>query len=102
LPVKIAALAVTYFITGKLGLQLGAVAGFATLVWPPSGISLAAVLLFGQRVWPGITIGALVVNLGRVHRSLSRSGLRLETRWKPCSARMRSAEFLGSGALWTG
>ena len=43
--------------------MLDAVAGFATLVWAPTGISLAALLLYGARLWPGVTIGALVVNL---------------------------------------
>ncbi len=59
---RIAGLAVIYIITGLLGLKFAAVAGFATLVWPPSGISLAALLLLGYRVWPGIAIGAFIVN----------------------------------------
>ena len=40
----IGALAITYFVLAELGLALDAVAGFATLVWPPSGIALAALL----------------------------------------------------------
>src|SRR5882724_2540238 len=52
-----------YFVTARLGLLLDAVAGFATLVWPPSGIALAALLLFGTRLWPGVLVGALCVNL---------------------------------------
>src|SRR6266436_6332685 len=52
-----------YFVTARLGLLLDAVAGFATLVWPPSGIALAALLLFGTRPWPGVLAGALCVNL---------------------------------------
>jgi integral membrane sensor domain MASE1 len=52
-----------YFITARLGLLLDAVAGFATLVWPPTGISLAALFLFGRRLWPGVFAGALCVNL---------------------------------------
>ena len=52
-----------YFATARLGLLMDAVAGFATLVWPPSGISLAALLLFGPRLWPGVLAGALCVNL---------------------------------------
>jgi signal transduction histidine kinase len=43
---------------------MDAVSGFATLVWPATGVSLVALLLFGYRVWPGIAIGALVTNLG--------------------------------------
>src|SRR5262249_2619536 len=37
--------------------------GYATSVWPPSGIALAAILLCGPRVWPGVWIGAALVNL---------------------------------------
>jgi len=47
----------------KLGLMLGAVSGFATLVWAPTGISLAALLLFGGRLSPGVFLGAFAVNL---------------------------------------
>jgi len=53
----------TYFVTARLGLLLGAEAGFATLVWPPTGIALSALFLFGARLWPGVFAGALLVNL---------------------------------------
>jgi signal transduction histidine kinase len=43
--------------------MMDAVAGFATLVWPPSGIALAALLIFGNRLWPGVLIGAFTVNV---------------------------------------
>ena len=52
-----------YFITARLGLLLGAVAGFATLVWPPTGIALVAMRLYGFALWPGVFAGALCVNL---------------------------------------
>jgi len=52
-----------YFVTARLGLLIDPVAGFATLVWPPTGIALAALLLFGKRLWPGALAGALCVNL---------------------------------------
>src|SRR5712692_2500736 len=54
---------VAYFVTARLGLLMDAVAGFATLVWPPTGIALAALFLFGTRLWPGVLAGALFVNL---------------------------------------
>jgi signal transduction histidine kinase len=60
---EIAALAALYAALAKLGLSLGAVAGFATLVWPPTGLALATLLLFGSRLWPGISLGAVLVNL---------------------------------------
>lgn len=56
-------LAVAYVATARAGLMLDAVAGFATLVWPPTGISLAALSMLGLRLWPGVAVGALVVNL---------------------------------------
>src|SRR5437867_11961100 len=60
--IRVGTLFVVYFSTAKLGLMMDAVSGFATLVWPPTGISLAALLLFGLRLWPGIALGALLVN----------------------------------------
>ena len=51
-----------YFFTAKGGLQLDAVSGFATLVWPPTGIALAALFIFGYRFWPGIALAAFLVN----------------------------------------
>ncbi|HZI43019.1 MAG TPA: MASE1 domain-containing protein [Gemmatimonadaceae bacterium] len=56
-------LAALYVAAARLGLAFDAVSGFATLVWPPSGISLAALLLLGYRIWPGILIGAVTANL---------------------------------------
>src|SRR5712664_4555818 len=59
----IALLFVAYVVTARLGLRMDAVGGFATLVWPPTGISLAALLLFGRRLWPAVLLGALCANL---------------------------------------
>src|SRR5947209_9885800 len=55
-------LAVVYFGTGRLGLSLGAVSSFATLVWLPSGLSVAALFLWGWRLWPAIALGAFLAN----------------------------------------
>ena len=52
-----------YAVTGRIGLSYGAVHGFATLVWPPTGIAIVALLLLGRRYWPAVAFGALVVNL---------------------------------------
>ncbi|MBS3051730.1 MAG: MASE1 domain-containing protein [Candidatus Aenigmarchaeota archaeon] len=59
---EITAVAIAYFITAKIGLDLEAVSGFATLVWAPTGIAIASMLVFGRRVWPGIFIAAAAVN----------------------------------------
>jgi CHASE1-domain containing sensor protein len=61
---KLLALAAAYYVTGRLGLLLAIPPGYATAVWPPSGIALAGVLLFGYRVTPGIFLGSFLVNLG--------------------------------------
>lgn len=58
----LAALVVIYVAVAKLGLMLGAVSGFATLVWAPSGIALAALVVGGFRLWPAIALGAFIVN----------------------------------------
>lgn len=61
--VKIVLLALVYIATARFGLSLGAVAGVATAVWAPTGISLAVLLIWGYRLWPGISVGALLSNL---------------------------------------
>jgi signal transduction histidine kinase len=64
-----------YVVTAHLGLLLGAVAGFATLVWPPTGIALAALRLFGSLLWPAVFAGALVVNVAHGAPFLVASGI---------------------------
>ncbi len=67
---KIFALALAYFVTGQLGTVLAIDPGYATTIWPPSGIALAGILLFGYRAWPGVLAGSVLVNL---HNSLTGS-----------------------------
>src|SRR5438445_1686949 len=71
---------IAYFATARLGLLMDAVAGFATLVWPPTGIALSALLLFGTRLWPGILAGRLCVNLVPAASFRAASGLAAGTR----------------------
>ena len=52
-----------YAATGWLGLQLAVPPGYATLIWPASGIAAAALLIFGWHLWPGVFLGALTINL---------------------------------------
>jgi signal transduction histidine kinase len=60
---KLAAVFVIYFVTARIGLSIDAVSGFATLVWPPTGIALATILILGRQYWPGIALAAFLVNL---------------------------------------
>jgi len=59
----IAGLTAAYFITGKLGIFLAIPPGYATAIWPPSGIALAGILLYGYRAWPGVLLGSFLINL---------------------------------------
>jgi signal transduction histidine kinase/CheY-like chemotaxis protein len=73
----IGALALIYFVAGKLALQLAFLNASASPVWPPAGLALVALLVLGYRVWPGIFIGAFFVNLltaGNILTSLSIAG----------------------------
>jgi len=56
-------LAAVYFVTGKLGLLMAIPPGYATVVWPPSGIALAALIMYGWRLWPGVVLGSFAVNI---------------------------------------
>src|SRR5260370_38653809 len=60
---RLALVAVTYWITARLSLTLALVHGQVTPIWPPTGIALVAILVLGRSVWPAIFAGALAVNL---------------------------------------
>ena len=55
---------VAYYTFGRLGLLLAIPPGYATAVWPASGVALAGLLLLGYRVWPGVLLGSFFVNIG--------------------------------------
>ena len=56
-------LAGLYLFAGRLSLLLAIPPGYATAIFPSSGIALAALLLFGNRLWPGIILGSYLLNL---------------------------------------
>lgn len=56
-------LAISYAIIGKLSLLLAIPPGFASPVWPPSGVALGLILLWGYRYWPGILLGSMTINI---------------------------------------
>lgn len=60
---QILAIAVLYAGLGKLGLLMAIPPGYATMVWPSSGVALVAVLFFGFRVWPGVLLGSVLTNI---------------------------------------
>jgi len=120
-----------YFVTARLGLRLGAVAGFATLVWPPTGISLAALFLLGDALWPAVALGAFAVNIaagaplavacgiatGNTLEALAGANLLRLARFQPGLERVRDvlalvllaallstlvSALIGVGSLWAG
>lgn len=60
---EIAALAALYALAGHAGLLLAIPPGYATAVWPASGIALAWLLLRGRSCWPGVLLGSVLVNI---------------------------------------
>jgi len=73
----LAALAVAYVLTGKLGLLFASVHASATAVWPPTGIALAALLILGVRMWPAVAVGAFLVNVTTAGTVLTSLGIAL-------------------------
>ena len=71
----IGALALIYFVAGKLALRLAFLHASASPVWPPAGIALAALLVLGFRVWPAIFVGAFLVNLTTLGNILTSLGI---------------------------
>ncbi len=58
----IALLAVAYLITGKIGLLLVLDPGYASAIWPASGIALAGLLISGYSAWPGLWLGSFLLH----------------------------------------
>jgi PAS domain S-box-containing protein len=60
---QVAFLAAAYFGAAKLALLVAIPPGYATAIWPGSGIAVAALFLAGNRLWPGVWIGSIAANL---------------------------------------
>src|ERR1700686_4134830 len=61
--VRLALVALAYWVAGRFSLDLALVHGQVTPIWPPTGIALVAFLLIGRRAWPAIALAAFAVNL---------------------------------------
>lgn len=59
---KLICVFLAYLSTAKLGLALGAVEGFASLVWAPTGVALAALLLWGRLMSLAVFLAAFAAN----------------------------------------
>ena len=59
---RVGGLALGYFAVAKASLVFAIPPGYATAIWPPSGIALGALLLWGLDAWPGVWLGAALTN----------------------------------------
>ncbi len=55
--------AIAYFATGWLGLQIPAYGSNITLLWLPTGIAVAVFLRWGLQCWPGVALAAFALNI---------------------------------------
>lgn len=55
--------ALSYFVAGWLGQLFAVPPGYATVIWPASGIAIAACLLAGYRAAIGVFIGSTLINV---------------------------------------
>ncbi|HET9404992.1 MAG TPA: MASE1 domain-containing protein [Burkholderiales bacterium] len=62
-PIQLALVALIYLVAAKASLVFAIAPGYATAVWPPSGIAVASCLLLGERIWPAVWLGATLANL---------------------------------------
>ncbi|MBF0530614.1 MAG: MASE1 domain-containing protein, partial [Deltaproteobacteria bacterium] len=60
---KSIAISFCYAMTGKLGLLLAVPPGYATAIFPPSGVALTAILFLGYRFWPAVWLGSFLFNI---------------------------------------
>ena len=60
---QVCLVAIVYFIAAQLSLPLAIPPGYATPVWPPSGLAPRRRALVRQPIWPGIWIGAALANI---------------------------------------
>lgn len=56
-------LAMLYYLTGRLGLFLALPPGYATFIWPASGIALGMLVMHGRILWPGVFLGSFILNV---------------------------------------
>jgi PAS domain S-box-containing protein len=59
---RVAALAVVYYVAARVGLRYASIGQSISLVWPPTGIAIAALVVLGRNAWPGVAVGAFLAN----------------------------------------
>ena len=60
---RLALVALAYWLAAKLSLNLALVHGQVTPIWPPTGIAVMAILIVGRRATAAIALAAFAINL---------------------------------------
>ena len=60
---RLALVALAYWLAAKLSLNLALVHGQVTPIWPPTGIAVVAILIVGRRATAAIALAAFAINL---------------------------------------
>ena len=60
---RLIVVAVLYYLSGRMGLQLASHASQVTLIWPPTGIAIFALLVWGKNMWLAILVAAFLINV---------------------------------------
>ena len=95
--VRVALLAASYVLVGRLGFTASAVHPVVSSAWPPSGVALAALLLMGTRLWPGIALGAFLVNITAGIPPLAAMGIAVGNTLEALVAARLLTSFAGFG-----
>src|SRR4051794_39911720 len=59
--IAVAVVALAYYLTGRVALELAYLDGAVAAMWLPAGLGLAVLVLYGPWMVPGVVIGDLVL-----------------------------------------
>jgi len=74
---RLVALAISYFVAGRLGLLLANVHSSISPIWPATGVAMAGLLLWGNGLWPAIFAAAFLVNVTTLMPENASAALRI-------------------------
>src|SRR5205823_10248750 len=86
LPARLLIVAVAYYGSARLGLELALVGHIVTPLWPPTGVAVVAVAAFGFSVWPAIALAAFAVNVTIANTPLVAAGIAAGNTLAPLAA----------------
>src|SRR2546421_59584 len=85
-PARLLMVAVAYYASARLGLELALVGHIVPPLWPPTGVAVVAVAAFGFSVWPAIALAAFAVNVTIADTPLVAAGIAAGNTLAPLAA----------------